>query len=335
MNLLTQVPLIVISKLVKANYYYNYNNMQEVMKRFPDIELSYDKTLHKKVHAECYSILPKGMKCVLWFTYQGSKNIPLLITFDKNNQVRSIKKYIVSFSNELCYGEGTILHGVCFKSNNVYNFACTDVIIYKGEHLFKKNYASKFNILNELLTNHISNNIFSDKFLSIGIPITVSDFKEAVSIARTLPYNVHSIRLLKLNYSRSIGQVRFNQSQDIEAIFKVKAQIQQDIYSLICSDIKKVHCVAAINDYKTSVMMNSLFRNIKENRDLDLLEMSDDEDEFEDTSDDKYVDTDKVIIMKCVYVPHFKKWKPISVAKHNETVISNNQVINLERKNIR
>ena len=31
--------------------------MQEVMNRFPDIELSYDKTLHKKVQADCYSIL--------------------------------------------------------------------------------------------------------------------------------------------------------------------------------------------------------------------------------------------------------------------------------------
>ena len=39
--------------------------------------------------------------------------------------------------------------------------------------------------------------------------------------------------------------------------------------------------IACIPDYKTSVMMNSLFRDIKENRNLDFLEESDSEEEFE------------------------------------------------------
>ena len=82
-------------------------------------------------------------------------------------------------------------------------------------------------------------------------------------------------------------------------------------------------------------MMNTLFRNIKENRNLDLLEMSDDEDEFEDVSEDKYVDTQKIISMKCVYIPRFKKWKPISIAKRDDKVFLKSQIINLERKNTR
>jgi len=309
--------------------------MKEVMNRFPDIELSYDKTLHKKVHADCYSILPRGLKCVLWFTYQYSKNIPLLITFDKNNNVRSIKKYIISFSSELCYGNGTILHGVMFRSNNITNFACTDVIIYKNINVYKQSFSKKYDIMHELMSFHINNQIFSKQFLSVGIPITVTCFKEAISTAKTLPYNVYSIRAIRFNKFRSIGQIRFNQSQEAEAFFKVKAQIQQDIYSLFCDDVKKMHGVAAITDYKTSVMMNSLFRDIKENRNLDLLEMSDDEDEFQDVSEDKYVDTQKAITMKCVYISRFNKWKPISIAKRGETPFVRNQIINLERKNTR
>ena len=43
---------------------------------------------------------------------------------------------------------------------------------------------------------------------------------------------------------------------------------------------------AAVSSYKQSVMMNSLFRTIKENRNLDLLEESDDEDSDEEESDD-------------------------------------------------
>jgi hypothetical protein len=59
-------------------------------------------------------------------------------------------------------------------------------------------------------------------------------------------------------------------------------------------------------------MMNSLFRNIKENRCLDALEESDDEEEFENISHDKFIiDKSRVIKMECEYVPQFKKWLPI------------------------
>ena len=60
-------------------------------------------------------------------------------------------------------------------------------------------------------------------------------------------------------------------------------------------------------------MMNTLFRNIKENINLDALEESDDEDEFENISLDKYVDLDKKYVMKCLYLSKFKSWKPIEV----------------------
>ena len=46
---------------------------------------------------------------------------------------------------------------------------------------------------------------------------------------------------------------------------------------------------AFIPDYKTSVFMNKLFRIIKENDNLDKLEESDDEEEFENTKTDKFV----------------------------------------------
>ena len=53
----------------------------------------------------------------------------------------------------------------------------------------------------------------------------------------------------------------------------------------------------------------SLFMDIN----LDALEESDDEDEFENTSIDKFVYLDRKVVMKCVYVSKFKKWKPLSI----------------------
>ena len=101
-------------------------------------------------------------------------------------------------------------------------------------------------------------------------------------------------------------------------IFIVSADIQNDIYHLVDPDSNsnsapssKYHLIASIPDYKTSVMMNSLFRNIKENNSLDALEESDDEEEFENVNIDKFVDLTKQIKMKCVYNYKFKKWTPV------------------------
>ncbi len=94
-------------------------------------------------------------------------------------------------------------------------------------------------------------------------------------------------------------------------VFKVIAETQNDIYTLY--DDKDVDCgLACIPTYEVSKMMNRLFRNIKENRNLDLLEESDDEEEFENISLDKFItDKSRVIKMECEYVPKFKKWQPI------------------------
>ena len=100
-------------------------------------------------------------------------------------------------------------------------------------------------------------------------------------------------------------------------IFTVRADLQNDVYHISNPDdndvtVKSNEIVASIPDYKTSVMMNSLFRNIKENNSLDALEESDDEDEFENVNLDKFVDLSKKIKMKCIYNYKFKKWTPIA-----------------------
>jgi hypothetical protein len=101
----------------------------------------------------------------------------------------------------------------------------------------------------------------------------------------------------------------------IEGFFKVKAGISEDNYELYCYDssdsYKDPYDVALISTYKKSVLMNNIFRNIKENKNLDLLEESDNEEEFENINIDKFVDINKIIIMRCVYNRRFKKWEPI------------------------
>jgi len=68
-----------------------------------------------------------------------------------------------------------------------------------------------------------------------------------------------------------------------------------------------------VPNYKTSVFMNGLFRKIRENKNLDFIEESDDEEDFQDQSLDKYVDLEKKLVMECTFHKKFKKWVPMRV----------------------
>jgi hypothetical protein len=67
--------------------------------------------------------------------------------------------------------------------------------------------------------------------------------------------------------------------------------------------------------------MNNLFRNIKENKNLDALEESDSEEEFENDRADKFVFLEKVLYMVCIYNNKFRKWVPTRLANKNEKLV--------------
>jgi hypothetical protein len=117
-------------------------------------------------------------------------------------------------------------------------------------------------------------------------------------------------------------------------IFKVKADMQNDIYHLYCIENNKdiLYNTAYIPDYKTSVMMNTLFRNIKENDNLDLLEESDDEDEFQNENMDKFVDLNKCLLMICKFNHKFKKWYPVKdLTNQNPAIVLKNDLVEYEK----
>ena len=67
--------------------------------------------------------------------------------------------------------------------------------------------------------------------------------------------------------------------------------------------------------------MNGLFRNIRENKNIDYIEESDDEDDFQNINEDKYVDTNKVLSMECIFNKKFKRWVPVRVNNYNGKII--------------
>jgi hypothetical protein len=117
-----------------------------------------------------------------------------------------------------------------------------------------------------------------------------------------------------------------------EVVFLVKPDIQNDIYYLYCLDQnskEEQHSTAHIPDYNTSVMMNKLFRIIKENTNLDALEESDDEEEFENEDISKFVYLDKSHKMICQFNHKFKKWTPIKLANETSEIIKDYEIKNI------
>jgi hypothetical protein len=102
------------------------------------------------------------------------------------------------------------------------------------------------------------------------------------------------------------------------------ADIQYDIYRLFAYGSKKTdvyYNVAYIPNYKNSVFMNKIFRNIRENANLDAIEESDDEEDFENIDPEKYVDLKKAVFMECRFNTKFKKWVPVRIAESYQKVI--------------
>jgi hypothetical protein len=114
-------------------------------------------------------------------------------------------------------------------------------------------------------------------------------------------------------------------------IFQVSADIQFDIYHLFAYGKNKnsvYYGIACIPNIETSVFMNSLFRNIKENKNIDYIEESEDESDFENTSEDKYVDLNKTYNIECSFNNKFKKWVPIRVINEPNKVVHISKLVN-------
>jgi hypothetical protein len=118
------------------------------------------------------------------------------------------------------------------------------------------------------------------------------------------------------------------------AFFWVKADLAYDVYylgALNTNNNQIIYCQnALVLNFKTSVLLNTIFRNIKENQCLDIIEESDDETDFEDIREDKYVDLNKECIMECYFHFKFKKWVPfciVSEKDYKSKIISLNALI--------
>ena len=354
----------------------NDQEKEQIISELPNIKLSYENIIHKKVYSDFVLAIPEGKKCFVWLTNNNNRNICYILELKENKQIFDIKIVNCCFDSSLSYG--TIFYGTLFNYLNNNFFTIEDIFFYKGINVSTHIWIKKLELFQKIMSNDIKQVSYNSSFIVFGLPLINTNFDGLINEIKNVKYKIKYIQFRNynnknvsqyldfLNGSNSINvnktsqqlnekyenknveykpptiavkitnssfnsNPKNNNKRERTAIFQIKPDIQNDIYNLFCydNDMNSLvyYNIACIPDFKTSVMMNKLFRNIKENNNLDLLEESDDEDEFENEKDDRFVYLDRVFNMLCSYNYKFKKWTPLKLADKNMKIISLENVL--------
>lgn len=311
----------------------SYADKGQLLKRLPNLKLPYEN-IHNKVLSDLYYIIPKGKKHLVWFTYLRDIKICVFIEINLGSKKIIKNLFVVPQTFIKTIVLGTIFYGTLFDVTEKKMFSIESIHFYKGENVEDNTELFKLNLITNILTREIKQIIIGKNGIGLGIPVITTSMEESILAAKQLPYSIYSIQNRNLNSNTNKFNSNLYKSYDVDNtkyIFSIKPDIQNDIYHLYVKHNNNLenYDIAYIPDYKTSVMMNSLFRNIKENNNLDALEESDDEEEFENIKDDKFVYLDKCVIMECIFNKKFEKFVPIKVSPNGN--ISQKYFINSKK----
>ena len=309
----------------------------DVVKNFPPLKLSYDTLSHKKVNdADIIFAIPVGKKCFVWFTIKDNQPICYILELDRQSKIIQVHLYPTCFRKELSYG--SIFYGTFFHYNSTPFVTLEDIYVYKGRKVHNIDFKEKLELFLNIFRNELKQRSPGRHFVSFGLPLFHQSHERLLELInpnnRIMCFqyryfhkrNIIRVKPSTVIYDKSEPQskptpiipnnvVRKNQDNsnkvifERERVFTVSPDLQNDIYHLHDNKNKYIG-VAFIPDYKTSIMLNKLFRKIKENDNLDTLEESDDEEEFECEQEDKFVYLDKKYNMYCVFNRKFKMWVP-------------------------
>jgi len=309
-------------------------DLSNILKEFPNVELSYEKNIHKTVpSSNLYLTIPKGKKYFVWFRNWKKYNVCFFMELDnRRRKIQTIFIKNVCFDTLLCSGVGTVLYGTLFHIDTHSFLNVEDIFHFKGKNVSFSTQNDKLNTLKTLFSNYIKPLMLSTSDIAFGLPIMDTNYTKLIKKVQNLPYSLYCIQHRLLHKRRTYLNEKIN--IQYEFVFTVKATVRPDIYELYYDKNTELvfYKYACIPNYKTSVYMNSLFRDIKENDNLDRLEESDDEEEFENISEDKFVDLDKSLRFKCVYLKYYDSWKPISPTE--ESACSTNDIQKMEKCNV-
>ena len=313
---------------------------ESIVSDFPKFELSYETMAHKKVHnSDMLLAIPEGQRCFAWFTSYKEDDACFILFLNEHQKIVNAKIAVTKFNYKLAFG--TIFYGTQFHYNKTTCFSIEDIYYYKGKSYHNINYADKLKTLASILATDINQSSVTAHTTIFGVPLMETKFDSMLRSIEELPYKIRNIqfrffdnkRVQYIKYFKPRNHTQ-KESEGITArspapvVFKITPEVEPDIYNLWIynNGQEEYYDVAFIPNYETSVFMNKLFRNIKENANLDALEESDDEGEFEDNREDKFVYLDRSFKIQCEYNAKFKRWIPVRLADTNSKLVSRSQL---------
>jgi hypothetical protein len=313
----------------------------------------YEKEIHKKVfNFDVIMAIPYGIKYYAWFTIHNGEHSCLIMQYNhENNTIRHISRVHSCCDNVLC--SGTLLYGTIIKYKNYNFFTIEDILKYKTKNMLKLSYITRLNAINKLLSTELIQSNYNNNFLVFGVPLIDIRFNNILQKIKDLPYEIQYLqyryfknnKIVNLQYNKPKTNhpsqyIHHNNKYNTnKTIFKVIATPEADTYDLYTinkkENVYEYYQKLQIQDYKTSVNMNGIFRVIKENIYLDALEESDEDCDDEDIDTDeeninnKFIIKNKEVFILCEYLHKFKKWAPIKEVYLNDTnnVVSSNDII--------
>jgi len=309
----------------------SFQHKNTIINNFQKLKLSYDN-VHKKVCGiprsymkdsnDIYYLIPKGSKFYVWFTSIEDKRVCVFI--NSYLQKKNVFIYPIKFDKRLSLN--TVLYGTLhyLKDNTGTNkiFTIEDMLMYKGYDLRTQTEQYRISSSISLLRNDLPDNMQNKTNIKIS-PCHMSFSSDELLHNYEngqFAYNAYSIQKrhtlqpFVLDRRRDTTVIASlpnfsSSSHSHENIMDIQADIKCDIYHIYKGS--EYVGVADIPDFKTSVMMNKLFRHIKENDNLDALEESDDEDEFQDVSEEKFIKINTILKMVCKYNHKTKRYIPL------------------------
>ena len=301
-------------------------NLEYISNHLPAFELSYDQIYHKKV-PNLFIAIPVGKKSLLWFTNFQNEDICILLEYNtKHKKIVSFARKTLLFERELSYG--TLAYGTVVSHRDSEYFAMENVFQYCGQNVGDLPFKRKLHCFHEIFSKYTSPYVYTSNEMILSMCIMHKEKEQLHTIIQDQNYPIYGITTRDINSNWFYTSTIEHERPQKMYTFKVKPCIKHNVYELHCYHPDKgiqFYQKSYIPDYVTSVMLNDKFRIIKENVNLDLLEESDDEEDFQNVNDDKYVHTDRYYNYKCYYHKKMKCWVP-KVFTHDKKIVSVEEV---------
>ena len=298
----------------------------------------------------CLQVQPSIKRVFAWFTFWHDQNVCFMISSATHVEVVPACFNNELAWGTVLHGASLPSASLPSASlpNNL--FVCENILFYKGVNVSHETYGQKMMHYEDMFTRQLKQTKYFIKFVLPVLLPTFQDACKTTACKTTssLPYPCEHVQLYEWDQAHSLGRVSLAPEQEkryveplkstsntanamlgtkpmlgkptlakpsaeppkLFAYFLIKPQLTADMYNLYCRNNIFYGC-ALIPNYKSSVQMNRLFRHIKENQNLDYLEESDEEAEFENISDDKFVNLNHSCVMRCEWSRRFHKWCPV------------------------